>query len=378
MSIGRRSLIVGMAGIGGGLGAARPDQHYEPPAGGQAIPGPRAVVRARTVIIFGTGPTAGLFAYSPTPGPNKLIASITGQGGTDPYGNATLAGVTNYQVISGTGTAVQLATAGVNFYRSAAALSGPWVPLGSIIDGQWQEPTGVNGLNLQVGTGAAQFQIATNGSQITETVPLSQTANVNAPVLSVENFFSGPSQAAVAITSQTAGDRSLSVKVAGDTNARCQMQSTGTLDFGSGSAAPDTHIYRSGVHTLASATTAFDKGLGVAETWQVPTFANGWANAASGANLQYRLLSAPFNTMQWVGRVVVPVGFAAGQGINVAVPSNYQPVHPQPVLAVNLTNGGLVRFQMGTGGVLLYESGATVAGDIIDIQCGAAIVSLDA
>ena len=60
--IGRRAILVAM----GGLPFARPDQHYEPPAGGAQIPGARGIVRAIKVLISGTGPpAAGRLVFSP-------------------------------------------------------------------------------------------------------------------------------------------------------------------------------------------------------------------------------------------------------------------------------------------------------------------------
>lgn len=59
-------------------------------------PGTSNVVRARLVVIFGSGANTGLFVYSPTPAAGNLIYSITATAGTDPYGNAYLQGATSY------------------------------------------------------------------------------------------------------------------------------------------------------------------------------------------------------------------------------------------------------------------------------------------
>lgn len=48
------------------------------------------------LIITASGGFTGLFAYSPGPGAGNLIASVTAQAGTDPYGNAYVAGVASY------------------------------------------------------------------------------------------------------------------------------------------------------------------------------------------------------------------------------------------------------------------------------------------
>jgi hypothetical protein len=70
----------------GGLPARRPDQDRDyPPAGVQ--PGSYSgIIRARVIIISGTG--SGLFVYEGLPGPgNPPVASIT-ESATDPFGNA--------------------------------------------------------------------------------------------------------------------------------------------------------------------------------------------------------------------------------------------------------------------------------------------------
>lgn len=74
----------------GGLPARRPDQMYRP-AGNGVTPGARSVVRARQVIISGSA--AGIFIYSPVPGPGNLIGSWAGQQGADPYGNSYPEGI---------------------------------------------------------------------------------------------------------------------------------------------------------------------------------------------------------------------------------------------------------------------------------------------
>lgn len=71
--------------------------------------------------------TSGLFTYSGAAGPNTLIASEAGAAGTDPYGNAYLAGIASYQVISGAGHAAVSSAGAYTFYVSGGAgLAGPW------------------------------------------------------------------------------------------------------------------------------------------------------------------------------------------------------------------------------------------------------------
>jgi hypothetical protein len=83
----------------------RPDQGYNPPGTPVAPTQAAGVLRARRVIIFGTGPNAGLFVYSGAPhGPpsGNLIASITAPGVTvDPFGNTVVPGITSYDNVFG-------------------------------------------------------------------------------------------------------------------------------------------------------------------------------------------------------------------------------------------------------------------------------------
>ncbi len=49
------------------------------------------------VLTFSSGGFTGIFAYSPTPGPGNLVLSQSVRSGTDPFGNAYLAGFVAYQ-----------------------------------------------------------------------------------------------------------------------------------------------------------------------------------------------------------------------------------------------------------------------------------------
>lgn len=79
-----------------GVMPQRPDQGSQPPASAVAPSAAAGVLRARLVIIFGTGSGAGLFVYSPAPGAGNLIASIAAANGTDSFGNAYDAGIVSY------------------------------------------------------------------------------------------------------------------------------------------------------------------------------------------------------------------------------------------------------------------------------------------
>lgn len=92
----RRDAIraLGAAGAGsfapaGGQVSQRPDQGSNPPASVVAPTQSAGTLRARVVIISGTG--AGVFIYDPSAGAGNMIASGT-DANADPSGNKTLAG----------------------------------------------------------------------------------------------------------------------------------------------------------------------------------------------------------------------------------------------------------------------------------------------
>src|ERR1017187_2969835 len=69
--------------------------------------------------------TSGAFFYEPTAALGNLVGSDTATPGTDQYGNAYLAGTTNYVQVGGVFYAQQSAV-GIQFYTAASA-AGPWV-----------------------------------------------------------------------------------------------------------------------------------------------------------------------------------------------------------------------------------------------------------
>lgn len=349
-----------------GVTSPRPDQHYEPPAGGQAIPGARSVVRARTVIISGSGAAVGIFVYSGNPAAGNLAESITAANGTDPFGNATLAGFTSYYSTGGTFYAMQVAggpsSAASMLIYTATSQAGPYTFQGSMV-------------SLSLALSAISTSYAWNWN-VTGNAMNGNGTGGN-PLLSLINSTSGNTAMALSLIAAAAGDPVARARTVADTNDRWHIDSNGRMSWGGGSAAPVTTLFFGGTnHQLVSDSIAQNVS-GAAEVWHPVTFANSWSNSASGANLQYRLVAAPYNCMQFVGRILAPAGIVAGQGVISALPGAYQPAHPQSVIGVDIATGGLVRFQMGTGGVLLYESG-TVAGDNIDIPSGNGLVSLDA
>lgn len=370
-------------------------------------------------VVSGTA----LFYSSTPPAAGALVASVSSAAGTDHLGNAYLPGVVAYQ--PGTSAfAVQLWDAQITF-NVAPSEAGPWTPLGVIQDGFWNEPTGGPGITLQTG-GAGQLTIedtqivlaalvnvqalleANAGLSVAGAVTVSGDVGItgdgaavavnvsgagshsslvlngasNAQVLKVLNtIVGGPSNPLVLFESSTSGDPILRVDVAGDTNARFSIDTNGFIKWGTGAASIDTHLYRAAAGQLAADFIAANVA-GAAEIWNEigaagqPAFANSWSNAAGFASLAFRKVAAPYNSIQWVGRLAVPAGFTAGQAITGTIPSSYRPAHAQSVAAVDVNTGAFVRLQQNVGGALVYESGAGSLGDTIDITDG--LVSLDA
>lgn len=68
---------------------------------------------------------SGMFLYSGTPALGNLIASITNAAGTDANGNAYLEGITSYEIAPSPNIAVQMDLGQIEFWRAASG-AGPW------------------------------------------------------------------------------------------------------------------------------------------------------------------------------------------------------------------------------------------------------------
>jgi hypothetical protein len=82
------------------------------------------------ILSAGASGFSGFFAYSPAPGAGNLTTSVTGAAGTDPYGNAYLAGTSSY-LAGATYSAVSLTGGAVSFY-TAPGFGGPWTFVGGL------------------------------------------------------------------------------------------------------------------------------------------------------------------------------------------------------------------------------------------------------
>src|SRR5215472_12880307 len=131
------------------------------------------------VIITAGGGFTGLFVYSPGPGLGNLIASIAAQNGTDPFGNAFLAGVVSYTTFGGTNFAASLSNGAVQFW-SAPGPGGPWALPAQIAN------EGITGGGLQIrstflglvgGTSTGLVFAYPSGSASTDTTTLALLLN---------------------------------------------------------------------------------------------------------------------------------------------------------------------------------------------------------
>lgn len=229
-------------------------------------------------VLIITGSTgSGVFVYSPSPAFGKLVASVTAGTGTDIYGNAYLAGVTAYA--PSIATAVSLSTGAVAFF-GAPSEAGPWTAGGTIADELWAEPSGL--IQLRIGAGLAQAVVSSTGLLV-------QGAAAAGDVLQVINSTATPTAPNLEVISQAAGDNTIGLHVAGDTNSRLRIDSNGLINWGSGAAALDTSLSRTGVGQLSSgqlllsAALAGGDVLKVTNTTSAPTGASAHliANAAA-------------------------------------------------------------------------------------------------
>lgn len=233
----------------GGLGAARPDQHYEPPAGGQAITGARGVVRARQVIIIGGNPPgAGLYVYNPTLAAGNLIASIAANSGSDSVGDAVIQGIANYVNTGVNYNAIVLQNGKLVLYQSATE-AGPWSEAGEVnlnsSNGVTLEATGTPG---HVTLTSLNGDVIMNASGITASFILSNSLALAVPVaitsavggshvLGITQQTAAPAATIAQIQAAGAADKCLAIIAAADTQARLRFdtQANGiALHFGGG------------------------------------------------------------------------------------------------------------------------------------------------
>lgn len=339
-------------------------------------------------VISGTQ----LYYSSLPPVSGNLIASISTVSGTDSAGNAYLPGITNYKKITAADfQAFQTNSGGFNLWVATAA-GGPW----NLVFSTGLQPdevgysfaSNVNSAQVVIGETAAALEITPSNAALLVTsglstfqgqVTIERATGALGGILSVINDQSNPANAGIHFQGQASGDRVVRYDIVADTNARYTVNVDGKHQWGPGNAGVDSALYRAAANQLAQEYTAYDNG-GVAETWSTPTFANSWSNGSSslGPPLQFRRVSSPYKCVQVVGTLLVPNGFGpAGQAITTAIPTAFRPATNQSFMAVDVSNLGNNRIQLGTGGVFTWQGGGTVALDTLVIPAGV-LISLDA
>lgn len=160
------------SGVRGGLPGARPDQQYRPTGPQGPVGSSSSIVRARRVIV--SGPNEGMFSYSPSVGPGNLVGSTgIAVAGTDQYGNAYLAGTSEYEKINPSlWRGVNILGSVVLFIR-ASSPAGPWQAEGFVKSGDsFNTPAAVavSQVTLQAGlavpapNGGGTIYTAANGT----------------------------------------------------------------------------------------------------------------------------------------------------------------------------------------------------------------------
>lgn len=124
----------------------RPDQEIDPPAQSIAPGGAAGVFRGRLVVVFGSS-GSGVFVYNPVPGPGTLIASVAGDSGTDPYGNAFTQGFLSTSATGNNQT--QINSGAILVQKTAGLLAPPRITIADLT----QASLGATYIN----PGSAQF-----------------------------------------------------------------------------------------------------------------------------------------------------------------------------------------------------------------------------
>lgn len=301
----------------------------------------------------------------------NLIGSISGSSGTDAFGQPFLNGVCSYN-INIVGKAIQMAQGVIAFFNSTGA-GQPWTAaanlssdgVGDLVLGPLASQSVLcqgllsAGFGMSWSGGATGDKLALSRAGGAPLLEVDNTQNASTPTVRVKTLLNGVQQLAYACLATT------------DTNARITVgldpNGNGRLNAGSGAAAPDVALFR-GLANLWAADDIAWNNAAAAETWNAVTFGPaGWVNTGTGPGMQFKRVAAPDNSMAFIGRITVPAGFVAGQTVFSIGSATYHPANPQSVIAVNTNTGGLVRFQYGTGGAFVYQSGGNAAGNVIDI-----------
>lgn len=280
----------------------------------------------------------GAFFYGGPPAKGNLILSIARAAGTDSYGNAYYDGLASYE-------------------NDTAGSFGQQIG-GLLIFGNATYPTiasGAAGINMQpdgsllisVGlTGAALSLEPSNASSFGGPVSIASPSGTDENLLLITNQGPAGTTPLVLVVGAGVSDRSVATKVAGDSQYRWAVNTNGKHQWGSGSAALDTLLYRVGPAQLA-----VDELLanisGSAETWHSLTI------AGFTGMLRYR------KTIDNCVEIQCDGTFSATGNYQATVPAAYTPVNPLNWPAYGASRG--VLDNTGTLKILgVTTAGATV------------------
>jgi hypothetical protein len=181
-----------------------------------------------------------LLVYSPTAGAGKMAESIAPGPGSDTFGNAFLGGHTTYGAAGGGFIATQMLAGGILFY-SAGTEAGPWT-LQSNLASDFSGNAGDLGI---IATGNVKIQGPTQvaGSLAAQSLAASE-GSASGKVLQVTNTTAAPSASTVQFQAAAAADNVQGIQVAGDTSNRFVIDSNGSMNWGTGTAARDIALSR--------------------------------------------------------------------------------------------------------------------------------------
>ena len=220
-------------------------------------------------VVIITGSTgSGLFVYSPVAGAGNLVASISANGGTDPFGNVVEPGVCSYN--PGTGAMCQVNGGVFGLLTGPAGGAGPYT-LRAVMDlvgnnlniacpatsgGQIfiapdvAQPVTISGTPTIVQSG---LTVSSAGASISGASSVTDAQAGTTPIVDITNTASATAPI-LRTTANAIGDLFLGNRVAGDTNSRLVLDTTGTglprIRFGPGNAAPDVNLTRPAANTL--------------------------------------------------------------------------------------------------------------------------------
>jgi hypothetical protein len=303
------------------------------------------------LIVTSSGGFTGFFVYSPGPGTGKLILSIAGSAGTDPFGNAYPAGLASYNSHSKVINLLSTAKNAFFQYLDSGAAQGQLIL--AVSSASSTDP--VTGSSYNAGL----FGEDVFGSTMTTVGPLIHLATINT---------TGP--AAIGIQDETISS------LGPDLFVTTPLQNTGGgngqlfmflfSDRHDGSSKAAAYLWRDTATGNVLATTLGICGNifptlsgtatpGTLETWHSIPLAAGWTQNAAHTPARYRLLASPANCIQIEGDVL-HASFSGTSAISTALPAAYIPsVNKESDFQV-ATAGQAPHILLDTSGIISMSS----------------------